>query len=114
MRKTTIKRGFIRGIQTKQFEQFTVVAEDIEEFEFSTDKERDEREEKFTKKVLDDFIKAYNMACVTLGVDRCIAVVNDKTTAPKSKSGAKKSDVIKEAEEIIEAGDEDYDFFDEK
>lgn len=104
MAKATIKRGFIRGIQTKKFEQFTIIAEETDEFEYSSKEERDAREKVFTEEVLGNFVKAYNLACDTLGVDRCIATV-------EGEKPSRDKDIIKKPE--LNESDSDFDFFEE-
>lgn len=105
MKKATIKRGFIREIQTKQFEQFKVIAEDSVEFEYTKEEERVEAEKQITDRILKDFIKSYNMACETLGIDRCISVVTAKKPATNSTKTIKKPE--------LRESDSEFDFFNE-
>ena len=84
MNKSKIKKGIVRGIQTKKFEQVTITVETEEiEVEWKDLKERQRKTDKITEMLLDDFRKTYNEVVTTLGVDNiCIGVVEVKGEKP--------------------------------
>ena len=97
MSATKITKMIIREIQTKQYEQVKITVGREEELEWKNDSEKKQKEEKFTKDLLDDFTTTYNEVCTKLGVDRCIGVVQtsaspDNTKKPENKKVEKKQE----------------------
>lgn len=83
MNKSIIKKGIVRGIQTKKFEQVTITVETEEiEVEWKDLEERRRKTDKITEMLLEDFKKTYNEVVSALGVDRCIGVVEVKGEKP--------------------------------
>ena len=85
MSTTKITKMIIREIQTKQYEQVKITVGREEELEWKNDLEKKQKEEKFTKDLFDDFTTTYNEACIKLGVDRCIGVVQTSNSPDNSK-----------------------------
>lgn len=87
MSRTKITKGIVRKIQTKQFENVDISVSVEEEIEWENDKQRQEKIDLLTKKLLDDFKSTYNEVCNTLEVDRCIGVIStDADTKKKNKN----------------------------
>lgn len=83
MNKSTIKKGIVREIQTKKFEQVTITCETQEiEVEWKDLEERRRKTDKITEMLLEDFKKTYNEVVRALGVDRCIGTVEVKGGKP--------------------------------
>ena len=89
MAKSKIKKGIVRGIQTKKFEQVTITVEIEEEFEWKNEAERTKKADKVTNMLMVDFKKTYDEVVNVLGVDRCIG--NVETSAPVKASLPDKS-----------------------
>jgi len=85
MGKSKIKKSIVRGIQTKQFEQVTITVEAEEEIEWENPGEREEKTNKITDILIEDFTKTYNEVVTTLKVDRCIGSVKVKKTSKTPK-----------------------------
>ncbi len=85
---TKIKKGIVRGIQTKKFEQVTITLDIEEEIEWNTEEERSQETKKVSDRLIDDFKKTYNEVVGVLGVDRCISIVDvDESGEDKSSDG---------------------------
>lgn len=89
MAKTVIRKGIVRKIKTADFEQLDVHVEIEEEISWTTDNEREKETKKVSDKLLGDFVDTYNKVVETIGVERCIGVVN---TNMKKDNASKKDD----------------------
>jgi hypothetical protein len=96
MSKTKVMKSVERCIQTKQFEQVTIVVSREEEIEWKDVVEKNKKIGEFTQDILEDFTITYNEVCNKLGVSRCIGVVtttkpvDGKTLPPSPKTEPKK------------------------
>ena len=73
-----IKKSISRKLSTANYETLDIHLEIEETIEWDTPAERMEKTENYTKLLIVDFMKTLDKVASTLGVDKKVAVINNK------------------------------------
>jgi len=77
LQNTTLKLGIDKTIQPKQYEPIKIQISIEETFSWGNEKERESKMQVYKDRMLNDFIKCFNEACVKIGEkDRCIGIIS--------------------------------------
>jgi len=74
---TILKLGIDKTIQPKQYEPIKIQISIEETFSWKNEKDRESQMQVHRDRILDDFAKCFNEACVKIGEkDRCIGTIS--------------------------------------
>ena len=93
IKKTTVRLEIDKTIQPKQYEPIKIQVSVEESFCWEEEKEREIKMESCRNKMIEDFVKCFDEACLKIGEEnRCIGIIsNVNSDIPGSAKGASNS-----------------------